>query len=194
MQVDLGEQCWVYYREGFIDHALADQLFDKFKHGLHWRQDQITLFGKTHPIPRLQAWYGEPYADYSYSGIKLKALPWTPELSLLKERLEESFQVGFQGVLCNFYRTGRDYAAWHADNEVALGPSPVIASLSFGGTRRFDIRHRQSGEKKSWNLTHGSALVMGGRFQECWQHQLARTQRAVEERINLTFRPILIQS
>lgn len=50
--------------------------------------DPITMFGKTYPQPRLTAWYGDEGVEYSYSKIKMKASLWTPELLLIKKRLE----------------------------------------------------------------------------------------------------------
>ncbi|MEM1081368.1 MAG: alpha-ketoglutarate-dependent dioxygenase AlkB, partial [Pseudomonadota bacterium] len=35
---------------------------------------------------------------------------------------------------------------------------------------------------------HGSLLLMGGDLQHHWQHQLPKTAKPVETRINLTFR------
>ena len=40
-------------------------------------------------------------------------------------------------------------------------------------------------------LPAGSVLVMRGPTQHRWRHQLAKTSRAVGERINLTYRTIV---
>jgi alkylated DNA repair dioxygenase AlkB len=69
---------------------------------------------------------------------------------------------------------------------------PLIASLSLGAARRFDIRHKECGETHSILLENGSLVVMGGELQQYWKHQLARTMRPVEERINLTFRYVSV--
>lgn len=66
---------------------------------------------------------------------------------------------------------------------------PLIASLSLGGERRFDMRLRaHHGRVVRMVLEHGSLLVMGGAMPQYWQHSLARTAQPVGERINLTFR------
>jgi len=94
-------------------------------------------------------------------------------------------------VLLNLYRGGRDSMGWHSDDEPELGAEPVIASLSLGATRDFSLRQKKPGAQKiKMALPSGSLLVMSGRLQHCWQHQLPKTQLPVGERINLTFRLI----
>lgn len=176
-----------YYESVFKDH---EYLFDVLYQELAWRQDEITLFGKTHPIPRLQAWYGDPDAYYTYSRIKLTPLAWTPTLLKIKKICEDISGQEFQGVLCNLYRDGRDYAAWHSDNEKELGQNPTIASVSLGAKRRFQLKHMQ-GEREAIELESGSLVVMSGELQEFWKHQLAKTQKTCGPRINLTFRPLV---
>jgi alkylated DNA repair dioxygenase AlkB len=80
---------------------------------------------------------------------------------------------------------------WHADDEKELGHNPVIASVSFGATRRFDFKHKvQREEKFSFDLHSGSVLIMQGDLQHHWLHQLPAQKRIQEPRINLTFRNI----
>jgi alkylated DNA repair dioxygenase AlkB len=78
--------------------------------------------------------------------------------------------------------------SWHADNEPGLGRNPVIASISLGAVRRFQMKHRGSGERVALDLPPGSCLVMAGATQHHWLHQVPKTARAVGVRINLTFR------
>jgi alkylated DNA repair dioxygenase AlkB len=40
-------------------------------------------------------------------------------------------------------------------------------------------------------LHHGSLLLMEGAMQEHWLHQIPRTKKPLEPRINLTFRRII---
>lgn len=157
-----------------------------------WRQDQLNFGGKSVPIPRLQAWYGEKNSRYGYSGLALSPLPWTPLLTELKERIETISDSAFNSVLVNNYRNGRDSVSWHSDDEKELGNNPVIASLSLGATRRFDLKHRhKKGQKFTCALTNGSLLVMGAGIQSNWQHQVPKQPAILEGRINLTFREVL---
>ena len=114
-------------------------------------------------------------------------------LLYIESRIEPVAKAQFNSVLLNLYRNGNDAVSWHQDNESELGENPVIASLSFGGTRRFQLRHRFKKDlpRVDIDLTHGSLLIMKGVTQRFWQHQIMRTAKPVEPRINLTFRRIL---
>jgi len=94
-------------------------------------------------------------------------------------------------VLLNYYRNGRDSNGWHSDDEPELGDNPVIASLSLGAPRDFQLRSkRDKSLKQTLSLEHGSLLVMRGTTQRCWQHQIPKRANAAS-RINLTFRTII---
>lgn len=154
-----------------------------------WRQETIRIYGKSIPIPRLTAWYGDPGTSYTYSKIAMHPEPWTAPLSDIKAAVEAETGAPFNSVLLNLYRDGRDGVAWHSDDEAELGP--VIASVSFGATRTFQLRHNSRPDLPlNVALSHGSLLVMRGPTQLHWQHQIAKTSRQVGPRINLTFRQI----
>lgn len=141
-------------------------------------------------MPRLQAWYGVPEARYGYSGLRLPPLPLTAPLRRLMDLLAEHTGQRFNAVLLNCYRDGKDSVSWHADDEPELGPDPVIASLSLGATRRFELRHKQGlpGGKRVLELPHDSLLLMGVGVQRNWQHRIPKEPGREGLRINLTFR------
>lgn len=180
----------VYYPD-FIDQP--EVIYQCLKDELTWQQDSIQMYGRSVPIPRLNAWYGDAGAAYSYSGIALAPKPWSSTLIALKAELQQLLKIGFNSVLANWYRNGNDSVAWHSDDEPELGVNPVIASLSFGATRRFSLRHRNNKQIKPVHidLEAGSLLVMAGTTQRYWQHQLTKTKSCQAGRINLTFRTIV---
>ena len=98
-------------------------------------------------------------------------------------------KMRFNGVLLNLYRDGNDSMGWHRDNEVELGKEPTIASVSFGASRDFKLRHT-SDKSLLINqvLEDGSLLIMAGQCQDYWLHSLPVRKRVKEPRINLTFR------
>ena len=155
-----------------------------------WRQDQIRIYGRTVDVPRLNQWFGEPGAAYTWSGNRMEPLPMPPPLSELHRRVEAATGSRFNSVLANLYRDGADTVGWHADDEPELGEEPFIASLSLGAERTFRLRHRTRTELAPVNieLPHGSLLCMGGRTQACWLHSLPPRARVAAPRINLTFR------
>jgi alkylated DNA repair dioxygenase AlkB len=179
----------VFLFEDAIGRADADRLLDALLGQIAWRQEEATIMGRRVAIPRLTAWHGE--AGYVYSGIRMAPAPWSRALLELRQRAEHLAGQPFNSVLLNLYRDGRDSVSWHADNEPGLGRNPVIASLSLGATRRFQLKHRRRDERVAIDLSHGSCLVMAGATQHHWLHQLPKTARPVGPRINLTFRRML---
>jgi alkylated DNA repair dioxygenase AlkB len=154
-----------------------------------WRQEEARIMGRTVALPRLTAWYGD--AGYRYSGIDNPPRPWLPLLLELKGIAETLAGARFNCVLLNLYRDGRDGMGWHSDDERSLGSDPVIASLSFGATRRFRLKHKTRPDLAiALDLPPGSCLVMAGSLQHHWRHALPKTARPVGPRVNLTFRLI----
>jgi alkylated DNA repair dioxygenase AlkB len=151
-----------------------------------WRADTVVVYGKRYLQPRLTAWYGE--ASYTYSGLTLQPLPLTPLLEQLRAAVEHATKRRYNSVLLNYYRDGTDSMGMHSDDEPELGPQPVIASLSYGATRTFTLRHKVSRRTVKLDLTDGSLLLMSGCLQTNWQHGIHRTTREVGPRLNLTFR------
>ncbi len=181
----------LHYYPDVIDQE--QRFYEYLSKKLAWRHDRIKMYGKWMKIPRLNAWYGDPDTAYSYSGITLAPLLWTPELLTIKQQVEQLTGHCYNSVLANWYRTGEDSVSWHSDDEPELGVNPVIASVSLGATRRFSLRHKDAtvmSGTRHIDLEGGSVLLMAGRTQACWQHQLAKTKQAVGGRINLTFRTI----
>ncbi len=176
----------------FFSASKADRLFAELRDTTTWRQESFKLYGKTIDFPRLTAWYGDERSSYIYSGIKNTPLPWTPAILEVKRAVERPSGIVFNSVLLNRYRTGKDSVAWHADDEPEFGDQPVIASVSFGGTRTFQLKHKKRKDlKASIELTHGSLLIMRGGTQAHWLHQIPKTAKRVEERLNLTFRAVV---
>jgi alkylated DNA repair dioxygenase AlkB len=112
-------------------------------------------------------------------------------LVFIKNEIEEICLENFTTVLLNLYRDGKDSNGWHADNEKELGKNPVIASVSFGAERAFHLQHNSIKDaKQKIILEHGSLLLMKGTTQHFWKHQIPKTKKPIDERINLTFRII----
>ncbi|MFL0648000.1 alpha-ketoglutarate-dependent dioxygenase AlkB [Cylindrospermopsis raciborskii Cr2010] len=173
----------------FFSVEQSNQLFCELYGNIKWKQEIIHLFGKKMPIPRLTAWYGDEGKSYTYSGIEQHPESWNPTLKFIKSKIEEIVPVRFNSVLINLYRDGKDSMGWHSDDEPELGKNPLIASLSFGATRRFYLRHKYDKSQKTViDLENGSLLLMQDQTQHFWQHQVGKTAKKVQSRINLTFR------
>ncbi|BAZ91628.1 putative alkylated DNA repair protein [Raphidiopsis curvata NIES-932] len=173
----------------FFSVEQSNQLFCELYGNIKWKQEIIHLFGKKMPIPRLTAWYGDEGKSYTYSGIEQHPESWNPTLKFIKSKIEEIVPVRFNSVLINLYRDGKDTMGWHSDDEPELGKNPLIASISFGATRRFYLRHKyDKNQKNVIDLESGSVLLMQDQTQHFWQHKIGKTVKKVQPRINLTFR------
>lgn len=183
----------LYYIPNFLDNA--HELMDAVLQEVSWRNDKISMFGKTMEQPRKVAWYGDKGISYTYSGIQMVTQQWTPTLNSLKNDIAKKTGYHFNSVLLNLYRNGEDYMSWHSDDEKELGENPVIASLSLGVARDFFIRSKQDKKcKVKLLLESGSLLMMQGQIQKNWQHMLPKRKKIHEARLNLTFRNILTSS
>jgi alkylated DNA repair dioxygenase AlkB len=173
------------YQAEMIDGAESDRLLAHFINTTPWKQTTQKLWDQEYLTPRLTCWYGE---TEKIAGT----LPWTPELQAIREMVEPLAGIQFNSVLLNYYRDGNDSVAWHSDKESIMGSQPVIASVSFGQVRSFDIRSKADhAEKYSVRLEHGSFLLMKSGLQEQWEHRIAKSTKPMKARINLTFRLVI---
>lgn len=196
----------------WLSDMVADKLQQTLRKRVTWLRPAIRIAGHSIPIPRLNALYGDEGRRYAYSGIHLPVNQWLPELEALRQQVNE---VGdshldavpggdhrlFNSALLNLYRSGRDSVDWHSDDEPELGDQPVIATVSLGASRRFDLRPRhrpgadgdrplthRGRQTMHLDLPHGSLLIMAGDMQRYWQHRVAKINAQVGERISITFR------
>ncbi|MEB3233976.1 MAG: alpha-ketoglutarate-dependent dioxygenase AlkB [Cyanobacteriota bacterium] len=173
-----------------------DRLLETLQQQIHWRQEQITLFGRTHALPRLTCWMADPGLRYRYSGLEQQADPWLDDLDALRTRLSSLCGHPLNSLLLNFYRDGADAMGCHADDEPELEPGASIVSLSLGATRtlRFKPKPRSGvaagSPGLSLELGHGDVLLMDPPTQQHWLHELPRRKRVDQPRINLTFRQL----
>jgi alkylated DNA repair dioxygenase AlkB len=178
--------------ENFVAPKTATELFERISHNTPWRHDTITLFGKRILQPRYTSWHGDAQKRYTYSGLTLEPQPWTEELVFLRKELLERTGHEFNSALLNLYRDQKDSMGWHRDNEKELGPNPVIASLSFGESRDFYLRHVKDKDLKiQLTLKHGSLVLMSQETQTFWEHSLPKRTRPLRPRLNITFRYVL---
>ena len=181
----------IYYYPKFIATNDATNYFNTLKDTVAWQQDDIKVFGKVYAQPRLTALYANNELPYSYANITMTPQLFTEKLLLLKNKVEHIAKCAFTSCLLNYYRDGKDSNGWHADNEKELGKNPIIASVSLGAERFFHLKHNTNPElKQKILLEHGSLLLMRGKTQHFWKHQIPKTVKPIGERINLTFRII----
>lgn len=173
------------YRPGLLDAAESEFIMNKLISETSFRQPVQKMYDKEVVTPRLIAWYGDAVDKIP------DMRPWTPELLMIKNKVEPIAGMQFNSVLLNWYRDGNDSVAWHSDKESVPGRKTTVASVSFGQVRSFDIRNKQDhSEKYSVKLENGSFLLMKAGLQDGWEHRIAKSARPMKARLNLTFRLI----
>lgn len=196
---DLGNAVLREYPRAFAPTE-ADALLAILLDTIPWHQATLRIGGRTVEVPRLQCWMGDKQSLYGYSGMRLTPQPWSEPVQRIRVRVQELAGVEFNSVLLNYYRTGLDSVSWHADDEMELGPDPVIGSVSLGAERPFQLKPKRLSpdaprtRHMRMDLGHGSLLVMDKGLQSNWQHQLPKIPGLEQARVNLTFRQILTRA
>lgn len=180
----------VVLHRGYFSGARAAELFVRLERETQWLRVAYANGGRSVELPRLTANYGE--RSYDYGGLVFTPAPWTPLLQELRAAAEDVAGVAFNALILQLYRDGRDGVRWHADDSPAVGADPVIASLSFGATRAFQLRRKgESSPCLELSLADGDLLVMRGDLQHTHLHRVPREPAVASPRINLTFRNIV---
>ena len=177
----VGDRGDVTYVPEFLDRETADRLVSELNADTHWRADSRMMYGKRVLVPRETAGRGEHMPQ-----------PWTPTLQLVREMAERQTGTTFDYCFLNRYRDGRDAVAWHGDHDGERDARLVVASLSLGATRVFQLRPKKDSGLRYDPITvevaHGDLIVMAGDTQLHWEHRVPRDPRLTGERLNVTFR------
>lgn len=169
-----------------IDHFFtkeeSDHYYNQLLPNTHWCEYEMPMYDKVVTAPRMVSWHGDP---------KEKGQPkWPSELVTIRKRVEKETHLKFNAVLLNLYRNGKDGVSWHSDKTVSSNKDMIIASVTFGETRLFRLRHKFLKDVPLLEipLHHGSFLLMAGSTNSFWEHQVPKTAKDILPRINLTFR------
>ena len=177
--------CDLVLIDNFFTKQESDFYYTTLLSQTQWREYQMPMYDKVVTAPRMISWYGDSMATERESRPT-----WTPELLAVKQRVEAESRITFNGVLLNLYRDGNDGVSWHSDKTPSSNKDMNIASVTFGDTRMFRLRHKflKHLPQLEIPLYHGTFLLMAGATNSYWEHQVPKTSRNVLPRINLTFR------
>lgn len=181
----------ITYLANFLPLPLQTSLLQE-ANSYQFEKPIVTIFGKQHPIPRSQIWFGDSGCEYQYSSLMIKPQPWPPVLLKVRQILESQFNIMTNGVLVNRYENGQDCMGWHSDNEPEIAANSDIVSLTLGASRTFVMRHMQTRHKHAIELSSGDLLIMHAGMQDEWQHAVPKRLKVNEPRINFTFRQMIV--
>jgi alkylated DNA repair dioxygenase AlkB len=165
----------------WVDHGPrwfhgADVVFAELDAGLAWRQRTVPMYDRLVREPRLTWWWAE--------GDEERPLA---VLDAARHALSRWYGRRFDSIGCNYYRNGADSVAWHADRIRFYQEDPLVAIVSLGSPRPFQLRPRGGGHSRSFLLGHGDLLVMGGACQHDWEHTVPKVASA-GPRISVSYR------
>ncbi|KAL0885705.1 hypothetical protein Bca101_009688 [Brassica carinata] len=189
--IDLGHGSDLIYIQRFLPFQQSWTFFDYLDKHIPWTRPTIRVFGRSCLQPRDTCYVASSgLTPLMYSGYRPDAYSWDdfPPLKDILDAICEALPGSrFNSLLLNRYKGANDYVGWHADDEKLYGPTPEIASLSFGCERDFVLKkkkHEESShgretgdggpakkrlkkssiyeDQRSFALKHGSLLVMRG--------------------------------
>jgi alkylated DNA repair dioxygenase AlkB len=173
-RVDLDDHSWVDVAREWLRGA--DTLLDVLLARVEWKQGKRWMYERMVDDPRLSRWFPE--------GVPVPH----PALDAARAALTDRYGVPFGSVGLNYYRDGDDSVAWHSDKELRELDDTRIAILTLGARRAFLIRSKRGGKSRDIKPGPGDLLVMGGRAQMDWEHNVPKTRRAVGPRISCSWR------
>jgi len=176
-RLPLDATSWVDWCPGWLRGH--DALFETLLASGAWQQRTRQMYDQRVPEPRLTAGWTPDASDPSVP----------PVLPLLCGALSARYGVTFDRVWVNLYRDGRDSVAWHPDRNGRVHRDPLVATVSLGARRRFQLRPRGGGPI-ALELAPGAGdlVVMGGACQHDWEHCVPKTARPVGPRMSVTIR------
>lgn len=185
-EIKLSERSWINVYDNIIENSV-EKFNDMLKECPKTR-DKIRIYGKLIEIPRYQKLYGTK--TYKYSGIT-----FIPD-SNIPELVEDCFEfarkyypdIDWNGALVNWYIDGTHYISAHSDDEKDLSKDSPILSFSFGQERIFRIRNKSKKIVKDIVTKHNSVIIMEGNMQKEFTHEITKSLKVNNPRINITIR------
>jgi hypothetical protein len=185
-RLDLGGGAWVDVVRRWVPDA--DEVHQHLLADVSWQTSRLFRYDHVVEENRVGAWWGRG-----------KGMPLPhPALAEATRVLQHRYGVSFDGFAMLQYRSGTDGQAFHRDTDMKYLDDTIIAVLSFGATRPWQLRPKAAKhtDAPGKGATHdlapasGDLLVMGGRCQADWEHSVPYLgpQSPVGPRISIQWR------
>ena len=185
-RVDLGQGAWVDVARGWVRDA--DEVGEQLLAEVPWSTSQLFRYDHHVEENRVASWWARG---------KGMALPH-PALAEATRALQHRYGVTFDGFAMLQYRSGADGQAFHRDTDMRYLEDTIIAVLTFGATRPWQLRPRSAkhtdgpgkGATHDLRPASGDLIVMGGRCQADWEHAVPYLgpQSTVAPRVSVQWR------
>lgn len=170
----------VEYYPSFLEKEDATRLYDTLEKSIPWTR-RIT------ERSRVNCTFGEKGLVYTinFRGkiTHRPAKEWTPELLLVKKRIESLLGEEFNICVAQRYPSGAVGINPHRDKEMVPGTS--ICGISLGAVRELILENKSRRAKIT--LGHGSLYVLHPPTNDYYTHSIPK-DASREPRISLTFR------
>jgi alkylated DNA repair dioxygenase AlkB len=184
-RLELDPCSWVDVGRGWLPEA--GDVYDALVANVAWSQSRLWRYEVEIDEPRLTGWW------------RPGQTPPHPLLVEAHRRLQHRYRVRFDGFALAWYRDGNDSVAFHRDRDLRWLDDTVIAIVTVGATRPWQLRpraNRFAHHLEARGATHdlapasGDLVVMGGASQANWEHSVpkVRPAAAVGGRISLQWR------
>lgn len=165
----LDPTAWLDVAPGWVSGA--DALFEVVLARAPWETHRVHMYERMVEQPRLTArWDDQPAV-----------------VDEMRAVLSDRYRVEFTSVGFNLYRDGRDSVAWHGDRVARELPEAVVAIVTLGGRRKFQLRPKGGGRSTTLWPASGDLMVMGGSCQ-CTMDHCVPKMAAAEPRVSIQFR------
>lgn len=153
------------------------------------KRPPIKIFGKEVHQPRNVGFFSNEAKHYKYSGREHDSKKLTENLARMLDLVNQLYDSDYNGILVNEYVNGDDNIGAHSDNESELIKGVGVVALSWGESRKFRIREKQTKEIiKDIFTENGELMQMGGQFQKEFTHEIPKEPNKKGKRISFTFR------
>ncbi|WP_139979892.1 alpha-ketoglutarate-dependent dioxygenase AlkB [Nocardioides litoris] len=169
----LDETSWVDHVPGWLtgDRVLMAELQERDT----WVQRRRWMYTREVVEPRLTAEHPV-----------LAEVPF-PVVRHLGAVLSRRYDRPYARLWINWYRDHDDSTGWHADKPAARASEAVVPVLSLGATRRFRVRPAAGGPATTYVVQGGDLVVMGGRCQRDFVHDVPKERTPTGARLSLNF-------
>lgn len=177
---------WAKYIPDFLSRSDSDGMFNLLvgtldaDNWMRWSREAKS---------RYVAAFGDPRRTYSYAKVTHTPVYWPDWMEALRNLVFVYTGCNHDFALLNYYADGDGALGWHSDREADLDPEAPIASVSLGGERDFQFRADDGLKSQGVILEHGSLLIMSGRMQDFYKHQVP-AHKGAKPRMNITFRKL----
>lgn len=190
-ETDVPEYCEVAYHPEFLSKKESDELFNLLLKEYEFtplklyeenREPVYSDFLKRMFLPK-ELYDQNIFPEETWGSCSL----CPPALTSVKEKIITRTGRPLEIAVGILYPDGQAGVGFHSDYP-AFGDTSVIASLSLGAERLFQLRHKATARLHEYILAHGSLFIMGKNCQEEYEHALPPAPNCEDVRINLTFR------